>query len=258
MVLLFGVSKVFCESDNLQIDLLSVTHLSWKGGFFNVAPRKHCALIYRVSGNGVFTVDGKEMTSTRGDVFFMPQGQKYTANYTDGEIIAFHFIATGEIGEAENYTFPNSDDFYKLFMKAEIVYNSNGAGSKNRTVSLLYEILAMLCETKSIGAFPPAVLDAISFIRANFKNSSLSVPYVCRKCGIGETSMRTNFRQYLGKTPVQYITELRLQYAKGLILSGVSVENAAIQSGFCDPKYFSRLVKKHFGCTPRELNQYDR
>jgi AraC-like DNA-binding protein len=36
----------------------------------------------------------------------------------------------------------------------------------------------------------------------------------------------------------------------------MTIEDAACESGFNDPKYFARVVKKHFGCTPRDLKLY--
>ena len=41
-----------------------------------------------------------------------------------------------------------------------------------------------------------------------------------------------------------------------LITCGVSVETAAEQSGFNDSKYFARVVKKYYHCTPRELKHH--
>ena len=43
-----------------------------------------------------------------------------------------------------------------------------------------------------------------------------------------------------------------------IISCGENIESAAEKSGFNDPKYFSRVVKKHFKCTPRELKLYGR
>ncbi|MBQ3099216.1 MAG: AraC family transcriptional regulator [Kiritimatiellae bacterium] len=34
------------------------------------------------------------------------------------------------------------------------------------------------------------------------------------------------------------------------------IETAAYESGFNDPKYFARVVKSRFGCTPRALKAY--
>ena len=38
----------------------------------------------------------------------------------------------------------------------------------------------------------------------------------------------------------------------------VMVTNAAYESGFNDPKYFARVVKKCLNCTPRDLKNYGR
>ena len=42
----------------------------------------------------------------------------------------------------------------------------------------------------------------------------------------------------------------------GIVGLGKAIELAAAESGFSDPKYFARVVKKHLGCTPRELKKY--
>ena len=79
---------------------------------------------------------------------------------------------------------------------------------------------------------------------------------ICRQGGISATMLRQLFKKYYQKTPLEYILSLRLEYARSLISNGVSIENAAYDSGFNDSKYFARVVKKHFGCTPRELKYY--
>ena len=93
-------------------------------------------------------------------------------------------------------------------------------------------------------------------INANYKDSTLSIDKVCKKAGISATVFRQQFKKYYQKTPIEYITELRLEYARNLISRGTSIENAAFESGFNDSKYFARIVKKHFGCTPRQLRTY--
>lgn len=64
------------------------------------------------------------------------------------------------------------------------------------------------------------------------------------------------FKKYYLKTPVEYITDLRLEYARNLISGNMPIEQAALGSGFSDPKYFARVVKKNFGCTPKDLKMF--
>jgi AraC-like DNA-binding protein len=79
---------------------------------------------------------------------------------------------------------------------------------------------------------------------------------VCEAAGIGTTVFRQLFKRYYQKTPMEYITQLRLEHARNQISGGMPIELAAAESGFADPKYFARVVKKNLGCTPRDLKKY--
>jgi two-component system response regulator YesN len=102
-----------------------------------------------------------------------------------------------------------------------------------------------------VNKLPEYFLRAVSCIQDHFTDHQLSIPGICK-----EAYLRTLFHQNYGKTPTEYITELRLEHARNLISCGASVEAAAGESGFSGPKYFARVVKKHFGCTPRNLRSY--
>lgn len=96
-------------------------------------------------------------------------------------------------------------------------------------------------------------LKGVSFMNAQFKNRNISVPQICKEAGMSETNFRKFMKLYCGKTPIEYLTQLRLEYARNLISYGVPIKQAAYESGFNDPKYFSGMVKKYFGCTARDL-----
>ena len=102
---------------------------------------------------------------------------------------------------------------------------------------------------------PPHFLRAISYINANY-NSNITTATICAASGIGATVFRQLFKAHYRKTPVEYITELRLEHARNRIAGGVPIEQAAADSGFNDPKYFARVVKRYFNCTPRDLKNY--
>ena len=107
----------------------------------------------------------------------------------------------------------------------------------------------------SVLYLPQNFVNAVCEIMSSFKNSDISVSLVCKNAGICETSFRELFKKYYIKTPIEFITDLRIENAKGLISNGLSVEAAAYESGFNDPKYFAQIVKKKLGCTPSELKQ---
>lgn len=70
-----------------------------------------------------------------------------------------------------------------------------------------------------------------------------------------QSTVSHQFRKTLGKSFRQARTDCKLDLAAELLKSGEasSVQEAAAQTGFDDPLYFSRLFKKHRGQAPSEL-----
>ena len=63
------------------------------------------------------------------------------------------------------------------------------------------------------------------------------------------------FKDYLNTTPKHYIETKKLAYSRRLLQNGLSVSDAAVESGFSDASNFIRLFKKRFEITPREYRQ---
>ncbi len=61
---------------------------------------------------------------------------------------------------------------------------------------------------------------------------------------------RRTFRAATGRTPLEFLTDLRLAEAEHLLASGSTVAEAAAQVGIDDPYYFSRLFARRLGISP--------
>ncbi len=244
------------SGNNPILRIIGVEHMRWNGGAFKVAPREYSALAFRISGSAIIRCGGNEYHINTNDILYLPQNMAYTAEYTDTEIIVIHFVTVQSDSEAEVYSFQNGEQIYKSFLQAHAFWENKEPGFTVYTMSLLYSILGTILEKETKTNLPSHFLKAISFINSNYKNKNMSVGMICTQAGMGATAFRQLFKKYYQKTPTAYITDLRLEYARNLISSGMSVENAAYESGFNDPKYFARIVKKHFGCTPRAFKVY--
>lgn len=247
---------MLCKGDNPVLQIVGVEHICWNGGSFRVEPRDFSALAFRIRGSAVIGSNHRQYRVNANDILYLPQNLSYTAEYTDTEMIVLHFIAQHDDDAPEVYRLENSEQLYKMFLRAHRLWQDKEPGYPMYVLSQFYGILGMIFEKETKATLPAHFLNAISFINANYRSSNLSIGTVCSQAGIGATVFRQLFKKHYQKPPTEYITDLRLEYARNLIAGGAPIELAASESGFNDPKYFARIVKKKFGCTPRDMKNY--
>ncbi|MBQ2865625.1 MAG: helix-turn-helix transcriptional regulator [Clostridia bacterium] len=244
------------ECKNPAQFIVGVERVVWEGGSFEVEPREYSSLAFRMGGTSAVTVGEKTYCAGSGDILYLPQGLPYRAEYTDTDMLAIHFVTASDDIEPEIYTPRNAEQIYKAFIAAHTLWQNKALGHEAHVLSQLYYILGELCANELKNRMPEHFINALSYINTNYRDQDLSVEKICKNAAISQTDLRMLFRKYCQKTPVQYITRLRLEYARNLISCGEAVETAAEKSGYSDPKYFARVVKKHYNCTPRDLKTY--
>jgi len=244
------------HGENPILRIEGVEQMRWSGGRYRVEPRSYCALALRLSGEAVIDCGKERFTVTRENLLYLPQNLGYRAEYTDTDLLVIHFTTLKSDPKPEIYHPENMEKLKRLFLSAYQKWKNKEPGYGIFPMKYLYEILCELSEGETKNVLPPHFLKALSFIHENFRDSGMNLYRICTQAGISGTALRQLFRRYYQKTPLNYITDLRLEYARALISEGISVETAALDSGFNDSKYFARVVKKHLNCTPRELRSF--
>ncbi len=93
-----------------------------------------------------------------------------------------------------------------------------------------------------------------SQMSAKFHDSEFNVTELLNQSGYAEDYIRAHFRKIVGKTPVEFLTELRIKHAKTLIniyQNSIPLMDIAINCGFDDYIYFSRKFKQVVGVSPQ-------
>jgi AraC-like DNA-binding protein len=84
-----------------------------------------------------------------------------------------------------------------------------------------------------------------------------TVESLARAVGMGRSNFAAQFTQRLGKTPMEIVTDHRMDQAAGLLRSGrLKLSEIAELAGYGSDAAFSRRFTRHFGITPsrhREL-----
>jgi AraC-like DNA-binding protein len=99
----------------------------------------------------------------------------------------------------------------------------------------------------------PIVEQACVLVRWNL-HEAISVAWIANRCGVSHNRLTRLFRQVLGTTVAAYIATQRLDQARFLLTQTAHpISEVAIAVGIPDQRYLSRLVKRRWGVTPREL-----
>lgn len=94
---------------------------------------------------------------------------------------------------------------------------------------------------------------AIGYMKEHYSDHEIDLRTVARAVNISATYFSGVFSQQMGKTFVEYLTELRMQYARELLrCTDKSSGEIAYEVGYKDSHYFSFLFKKVNGCSPRD------
>lgn len=126
----------------------------------------------------------------------------------------------------------------------------------SRLLSICVEISRRLEEADgSQSAGVGRVYHAISHIHQNYEKR-LTVPLLAELEHLSPSRFRLLFREATGLSPMDYITVLRLNHARQLMLqTNSSVGEIARAVGYPDQLYFSRIFKKRTGLTPSDYRQ---
>ena len=95
----------------------------------------------------------------------------------------------------------------------------------------------------------------IAHMHANCQQS-LSVSDFARMCDLSEYHFIHLFQEYTGEAPYAYLTRLRLEKAKDLMVSTtLNISEIAAAVGYPNPLYFSRLFRRHMGVPPSQFRK---
>ena len=86
----------------------------------------------------------------------------------------------------------------------------------------------------------------------SFFTSKIDIHYLASLENLSNSRYVVVFKDQIGKSPNEYIIDLRLQFAKNLLEStNMSIKQISERVGYSDQYFFSRLFKKHLGVSPQ-------
>ena len=110
-------------------------------------------------------------------------------------------------------------------------------------------VLADLIATKEVASPKKIVRDALNYIREHY-NENISLTEVSENINISKNYLCDIFKKELNVTFINYVTSLRIEKAKELLVStDMKMYEISAAVGYNDYAYFSQIFKRQTGTT---------
>ena len=252
-----GGGGMFFEKFTPNIKILSVLKLSWNESNDYAKPRKFHAISFRIKGNANYVLEGQNLSVTNGDLLFVPQNVGYHIESKHEELYVIHFKSRDiKQNFFEVFHIYNFSKVKALFASCYEAWTKKEPGYYYKVLAQFYLILEQVYMSTANEFMDDSyrkIQPAVDYIHMHFQEPNLSVTMLCELVNMSDTYFRKLFYRHIKTTPIKYINELRISYAKDLISSDYyKISQIAKASGFEDEKYFSRTFKEQTGYSPTE------
>lgn len=110
-------------------------------------------------------------------------------------------------------------------------------------------------ETTTSSSALSSVKQMIHYIEVNY-STTIKIKDLAKVIHVSESKCFQLFHSYLGQTPVEYVTRVRLAHGIELMKNSFkSFTEISEEIGFSNPSYFSESFKKYYNTTPREYRK---
>lgn len=216
--------------------------------FTSKTGKERNCLIYIEQGEIVydFIALHKSLQLDKDTILFVPAKCPYIAKYqkdnTQIKFLAFDILAQHTPAQFSN-------PFCQKNARLSEIFKSITNENRNHSLFLaakIYELLYLTCrENLIIPDRYKKLLPAISEIDLFFQENR-KISYYSDMCGISESNFRKLFKEYTGKSFIEYRNYLRIAEARKLIATGeYTVSEAAYLTGFNNMSFFYEALKKY-------------
>ena len=225
-------------------------HVQW-------STRRRYALIIITHGRAEATVDGKTYPLRQSQAFLLPPGTPVQGRFTDGEAVKCRMILftclqiTRQAGiwNAQPAELPLAMDTDLAILAGDIIHSSE----THRQATLGQEMALMLqrwqATVNEAPSAPGGLQRAIDYMERHF-DQQLQLEQLAAMAGYSVNHFSKLFKSATHLTPAAYLTGQRMERAKQLLLTPLSMKEVARQVGYRDEHYFSRVFKQSSGIAP--------
>ncbi|MBQ2841246.1 MAG: helix-turn-helix domain-containing protein [Oscillospiraceae bacterium] len=262
-----GTDDIFC------LRMIGYNDFHYVEGWNSFRVYSWDSLHYVRSGRGKLFIRKKEYDIGPGDFFFIPKNEAIMY-YPDEENpwqyywVNFNEESKFDVGkklglDAELPVKPakQSEEITALFDELFSSIESTNTTLYYTVLSVVMKIIALEHDNNAIShtfdaSYSELIENAKRLIKLNCSHENFSAVDISKMLFISPQHLSRLFREYVGMTPVAYLSDTRLCAASELLRkNNYTVSELCRAVGFRDEHYFMKAFKKKYGMTIKEYRK---
>jgi len=215
---------------------------------------KYCEILIYTKGTGFLKTDNLKIPFARGTIIIVPPN---TSHVSVSEGPYERIYIAGNLDRTINVASPihlSADEDDDGMILAQLIYQ-NRYNNPDYLSSLIHAFLSYVLQSVKINdRIDEEINTIINKITDNFSDCNINLSEILKNSGYAEDYIRDRFKKATGKTPIRFLTEIRIHHACLLIdfyKNSISLSEIAEKCGYTDYVYFSRRFKEITGVSPR-------
>ncbi len=209
-------------------------------------------IVYYTHGQGEVNADGNIIPFAAHDIFIIPPNLPHM-DYSDKGFKNYHYTFWDPDFSFSDFSIiklrdSSHHDFLRILKQLYTEFHirrNNYERILDSLYDVLYQYILSFSDSMSKNAYVSRIIDDII---SHVNDPHYDIANSLKQIPLNDDYFRRLFMQETGKTPLQYLTQKRIDYACRLIYSKqysrLSFKEIAWRSGFADYYYFSRVFKK--------------
>ena len=220
---------------------------------------KDCNIMHLVvTGKGRLVTENVKKELNAGDIFFTFANIPTTIENIDNfKYMYITFDGSRSDGLFSRFGITPLNNVFKGNEKLISFWGNSIAKAGEKNLDLISEAVLLY----TFGEMAPSaskeenhlISVVTKYIDDNFTDNELNLQNVSDELGYNSKYISRVFKDNMGLTFSNYLTNIRIQNAVFLIDQGVTaIKNVALLSGYKDPFYFSNVFKTVMGISPKQ------
>lgn len=231
----------------------------------NPAGRKDFYLMHITRGSLTVRLGNESVIADAGSVVLFPPECGYYYRFDGGGEINYlwsHFTGSYAAEFLDRLGFTNLPAIFKAPSKSHVsacfrsmfeIFSSDSTLKEHSLAASLMQILVALSERSVSGRADNPIYRSLSYINASY-TEELRIPDLAAMENLSNSRYHVIFKKITGRSPNEYITDLRMRHACELLRStDMPIKQVCLLTGYGDSHFFSRIFKANIGLSPSEF-----